>query len=893
MNTIRTRLLAAVTVLALAGLTSLGGATAAFAGPAGATLSATPQNAAPGPFDGIDIDVAFTDLSSDCAADPSLISVSYTAWGYQTGADYHSGSPSMGAMDAFDASLTQTLHFGPVGNGNSIHVEFDAFLPCLESDLTAQVDVGTTALQNYVYGYAYSADGVQSWWEGARVEGVTVDLLDAADDESAEPVDTVVTDSVGAYSFTAPWTVAADVARTYKIRFSYPDGPVVYWSGTTGATDSSPTAWADASDAGPLTWVNSAYSAVITPATGEEPPSEPTSTVVSGTVHGQTTPQGITADDYALAEGVTVDSLTDNETVFDSATTDASGYFEVGIPTGEGVYGFLRVTLPDSSVWYYRPGATPVIPSPQVLDQFSIVPGDTTTTAGYDVYAGRALSATRNDSLCSDYEDYATATFTWEYVCANSGFIGDASSRTSDRDDAFDGYGYVGFAAPGVDVGDGVGLGIFSNDQQIYSTVGDTYSEADVEGGRLYSYTDDDIWVFDDAQLLVNVDVRVDRLISGNWATWSISVYAAGTTDVLTEVPYFLLGNLGSDGETQWHGSGSVLLSDDSSSQSDPMVGHILPDGGTWSTVADGNDWISADLSGVSTVIVVLFDYCGAQPVSAAQAILADWQFWYNADLATLSACPSWSIDAPDLTVGMPYDHTFTAPFEGTGWNWDAGGSIDVSGLPDGLVAEVVDAWVDGVPPGIRIHGSPTTAGPYEFEVSVEDDWSSYDFGVAGTVADAEPEPMPGTDSAPHSLELTIDLSIGGTVEGSEATVTATGLQEGNSYTVVVHSTPQTLASDTVAVGGAVTRTVTLPALEAGWHLLTFSSTWASGGPAVARLWFQVSATGTLLATSRTDPALAYTGVDDLGGTLFLGATALLAGIAMIAVRRRRATARS
>lgn len=139
---------------------------------------------------------------------------------------------------------------------------------------------------------------------------------------------------------------------------------------------------------------------------------------------------------------------------------------------------------------------------------------------------------------------------------------------------------------------------------------------------------------------------------------------------------------------------------------------------------------------------------------------------------------------------------------------------------------------------------------------------------------------------------ISINVAIGGLVEGSTASISAGGLQQSAPYNVVVRSTPQTIGTGT-AVAGVVDTSVTLPAgLEAGWHTLTFSSTAADGSAVTEVMYFKVSEAGTLLSTSNTVPAeLAYTGSDSQGQ--FETALACLAiGIALVGfqvVRRKRA----
>jgi uncharacterized repeat protein (TIGR02543 family) len=140
------------------------------------------------------------------------------------------------------------------------------------------------------------------------------------------------------------------------------------------------------------------------------------------------------------------------------------------------------------------------------------------------------------------------------------------------------------------------------------------------------------------------------------------------------------------------------------------------------------------------------------------------------------------------------------------------------------------------------------------------------------------------------SANLTFGATTGQLVAGSTVAVAASGLQTTAPFTVVVQSTPQTIGSGN-ATGGVVNTSVTLPAgLEAGWHTLTFSSTAADGSVVTSVQYFQVSASGTLLATTSTIPAaLANTGFDGVP-YLASGVLLALAGAVLLLIARRRMT---
>jgi LPXTG-motif cell wall-anchored protein len=120
----------------------------------------------------------------------------------------------------------------------------------------------------------------------------------------------------------------------------------------------------------------------------------------------------------------------------------------------------------------------------------------------------------------------------------------------------------------------------------------------------------------------------------------------------------------------------------------------------------------------------------------------------------------------------------------------------------------------------------------------------------------------------------------------------ANGLEITAPYSVTVQSTPQLLTPPNArAANGAVNTSVTLPSnLGAGWHTLTFLSTGSNGAEVKSVLYFEVSASGTLLATSSTAPAsLANTGFN--GTPYFVGGLALaVVGGSLMLIARRKAS---
>jgi uncharacterized repeat protein (TIGR02543 family)/LPXTG-motif cell wall-anchored protein len=153
---------------------------------------------------------------------------------------------------------------------------------------------------------------------------------------------------------------------------------------------------------------------------------------------------------------------------------------------------------------------------------------------------------------------------------------------------------------------------------------------------------------------------------------------------------------------------------------------------------------------------------------------------------------------------------------------------------------------------------------------------------------------------------LNVNVALGDIVAGAEVTVSAAHLQNNSDYSVIVRSTPTTIASGTANNAGTVNVTATMPTgLSAGRHTVTFSGTTVDGTPFSRAFYVTISAEGTATylsdteeetatatTTTTTAPAtksLAATGTDaaPLGLT---AALLLLAGAAFIA-RRRRVTA--
>lgn len=208
------------------------------------------------------------------------------------------------------------------------------------------------------------------------------------------------------------------------------------------------------------------------------------------------------------------------------------------------------------------------------------------------------------------------------------------------------------------------------------------------------------------------------------------------------------------------------------------------------------------------------------------------------------------------------------------------------------LPAETSSSVSISIDDGVFTSGS---AGNYNFRLSLASGMSNNTYftgsaaviiavGGSGSSSPSVSAPSVATPTA----SLSMGINAGQLVAGAPVGIAATGLQSSAPYSVVVQSTPQTLASGN-AVNGAVNSSVTIPSgLEAGWHTLTFTSTAADGSTLVSKLYFKVSGDGMLLSTTATTPAeLAYTGSSDV--TKLWGEVSLaLIGFGILLFMRQR-----
>ncbi|WP_205684072.1 leucine-rich repeat domain-containing protein [Cryobacterium aureum] len=151
------------------------------------------------------------------------------------------------------------------------------------------------------------------------------------------------------------------------------------------------------------------------------------------------------------------------------------------------------------------------------------------------------------------------------------------------------------------------------------------------------------------------------------------------------------------------------------------------------------------------------------------------------------------------------------------------------------------------------------------------------------------------TTITPVAAAVTWDLglAVGKAVGGSTVTVSGVGLRSGSAYTVVVRSTPTTIAFGSAGVDGTFTGTGVMPAgLAAGAHTVTLSGTAANGSAVSSIAYFTVDAAGIVTYLSSVEAAVAKTSA--LAATGYTGAPlgfaallVLLAGAALVVGRPR------
>jgi hypothetical protein len=614
--------------------------------------------------------------------------------------------------------------------------------------------------------------------------------------------------------------------------------------------------------------------------------------------------------DLHPVEGVTValleaDAPADPAVV--STTTGADGSYTLTAPvtTQEEAsrHYLIQFTYPDGSVVYWSNASVGVYQSSTSDRDSADYSGPQTwpvnpVSHSYDAVVTAAIpppsASTTDDSLVCPLGDGAsdsevdTASAEWYGVCATDPSIDDVSVNSDDLGD--------GFERGGGDPGDsGFGRVVLT------TSAGDYYVTADstTVDGSTTTIQDDDIYLQDAADGGTPYSVTVARTIEGSFARWVVRVKDASGD--LADVPFRFEGYLGSDDATTWTGTGASRVSDDDGDYDTPVFAHhVSATSYTWDTPdGSGHPVVTVDDGGELTYTLAAMDYlaCMSDDVrDAAMTVATNADTDFGEDLAPEAGavCPVGWPDVPvvdELRVGVPFDQTFTAPSNEL-WDWSDGGDMYAYNLPDGLDSEIVDTD-DGQPVQIRIFGTPTEDGPYDFSLGASSEANDYydEVELTGTVLD----PV-------RQSSIDLDASVGDSVANTGVDVTASGLQSGTDYSVTLRSVPQILASGIVTGTLSIGPAVAIPAgLDAGWHSITLHGTWYNGTPFDTVLWFQLDAQGRLLGTSTTAPGDPGSGTSSLAGlpvtgidpapSIGLGAGLLALGLLVLGVttiRRRK-----
>jgi len=564
------------------------------------------------------------------------------------------------------------------------------------------------------------------------------------------------------------------------------------------------------------------------------------------------------AGDYAPASGVVVDlmdaSLGATGTPVASSTTGTDGVYWMQAPVAtqaEVEHSYrLRFTYPDATVVYHDGGTLDAYTSSTGdWDAAEDIGGPRTWSPSANVHDAMHAStappsATATSRLCNDVDsqqldEVDTGSVVWEDVCETDPTFYTAHVTAGGAPAALDRIGRVW-----IDQHAGA-----------YQVTADSFSSETAGGALTTTLHDDDIHLADQN---ITVDVTVVRILRGSDARWSVEVRDSDTGALVEDLPFSFTGSFQNDARTTWTsvgGDGMTWLSDGGSARvadaHEAMLAHrIDAEDASVHTDLESVD-VEVASGGTLSYTLAVLDYTGcavgaARTQAATVAAGLGTSFGTARAVLTGDACVvTWPAPAlGTLRVGEPYDRTF--PVTTTSLDWTNGGAVWIDdALPAGLTFETVGEYTAGVTPSFRIVGTPTTAGAFSIPIHAMDAMYRPDATtLAGTVLPPEP-----------SASIALDAAVGDEVAGATADVDGTGLAPGSSYQVVVESTPQTIGSGTIGADYLLDDTVTLPAgLEAGWHRLSLSGTFAGATTLTRELWFQVADDGTLAATSETAP---------------------------------------
>ncbi|HEY5024774.1 MAG TPA: fibronectin type III domain-containing protein, partial [Acidimicrobiales bacterium] len=270
------------------------------------------------------------------------------------------------------------------------------------------------------------------------------------------------------------------------------------------------------------------------------------------------------------------------------------------------------------------------------------------------------------------------------------------------------------------------------------------------------------------------------------------------------------------------------------------------------------------------------------------------------------TSCSASPCTVSGLSNGTPYTFIVTATNgAGTGPGSTPSTAVTPAGLPGaptkvhvtGGDTQVSVSWTAPDSNGSTITGYIVTTSPGGATTSCSGtpctisgltDGTAYTFTVTAVNGVGTGAPSSASDAVTPALaELGIALTV--TPQGSPLSrtfvVSGSGLEPGSTVTIVLHSTPVTLATVTVGPDGAFSTTLTLPSgLAPGTHTIIASGISPFGLP--------VTSSAQFVAQDQPDspaPGLPTTGFD-AGTGIALGAFAFLVGLALIRLGRRRAS---
>lgn len=253
----------------------------------------------------------------------------------------------------------------------------------------------------------------------------------------------------------------------------------------------------------------------------------------------------------------------------------------------------------------------------------------------------------------------------------------------------------------------------------------------------------------------------------------------------------------------------------------------------------------------------------GSTTITVSGSVAASNPVWEETDLGDLR-----------LVLGVEYDNAVTAidPLDGVGEHQLLSYKVTAGALPQGLELNTETG---------AITGTPEVEGQFAFTIVASNGYGSVSADYTGEVRGA-------------FADLTLEAAKGDTAGDADVFASAKGLLVGSDYDVTVHSTPISIASGKVPVGGSLALGLKLPAgLEDGAHRIVLTGTTAAGKAVTSEVWFSVL-NGKIVQVSYDGPvadprgALAYTGSGSSTGIQLMLVLGLIGTGSLLLLGRRR-----